>query len=86
MYLSGGVSNAEFVESLELAAEAGVKFNGVLCGRATWKDGIPVYQKSGIEAFRLWLREEGVKNISRVNQALQSATPWYGVYGVESAA
>jgi tagatose 1,6-diphosphate aldolase len=67
IYLSGGVSNAEFIESLELAAEAGVKFNGVLCGRATWKDGIPVYQKNGMEAFRLWLKEEGVRNILRVN-------------------
>ena len=86
IYLSGGVGNAEFVESLELAAEAGVQFNGVLCGRATWKDGIPAYQKNGMEVFRLWLKEEGVKNISRVNQALRSATPWYGVYSVESAA
>src|SRR5690242_8088610 len=29
IYLSAGVTNAEFTESLELAAEAGVKFNGV---------------------------------------------------------
>ena len=28
IYLSAGVSNAEFTESLELAAESGVKFNG----------------------------------------------------------
>src|SRR5579872_2887993 len=42
IYLSAGVSNAEFTETLELAAETGVKFNGVLCGRATWKDGIPI--------------------------------------------
>ena len=41
IYLSAGVSNAEFSETLELAGESGVKFNGVLCGRATWKDGIP---------------------------------------------
>src|SRR3982074_2506069 len=40
IYLSAGVSNAEFSETLELAGESGVKFNGVLCGRATWKDGI----------------------------------------------
>ena len=33
IYLSAGVSNAEFTEALELAAESGVKFNGVLCGR-----------------------------------------------------
>jgi tagatose 1,6-diphosphate aldolase len=86
IYLSGGVSNAEFVESLELAAETGVKFSGVLCGRATWKDGIPVYQKNGMEAFRLWLKEEGVRNILRVNQASRAATPWDGIYGVEFAA
>ena len=43
IFLSAGVSNAEFTESLEMAAESGVKFSGVLCGRATWKDGIPVY-------------------------------------------
>ena len=47
IYLSAGVSNAEFSETLELAGESGVKFNGVLCGRATWKDGIPVYAKQG---------------------------------------
>ena len=45
--LSAGVSNAEFSETLELAGESGVKFNGVLCGRATWKDGIPIYAKQG---------------------------------------
>src|SRR5271169_5975430 len=33
IYLSAGVSNAEFSETLELAGESGVKFNGVLCGR-----------------------------------------------------
>ena len=30
-----------------LIAESGVKYAGVLCGRATWKDGIPVYAKQG---------------------------------------
>ena len=43
IYLSAGVSNAEFTESLALAAESGVRYSGVLCGRATWKDGMPVY-------------------------------------------
>src|SRR5918996_741591 len=42
IYLSAGVSNAEFTESLELAADARTRFSGVLCGRATWKEGIPV--------------------------------------------
>jgi tagatose 1,6-diphosphate aldolase len=86
IYLSAGVSNAEFNESLALAAESGVKFNGVLCGRATWKDGIPVYGKQGAEAFRKWLQDEGVKNIENVNQSLKSATPWLSHYQVQEPA
>ena len=57
IYLSAGVSNAEFTEALELAGEAGTRFSGVLCGRATWKDGIAIYGKQGAEAFRKWLED-----------------------------
>jgi tagatose 1,6-diphosphate aldolase len=81
IYLSAGVSNAEFTESLELAAESGVKFAGVLCGRATWKDGIPVFAKQGAKAFEQWLRTEGVKNIENVNARLKAATPWHEMVG-----
>jgi tagatose 1,6-diphosphate aldolase len=84
IYLSAGVSNAEFTEGLETAAEAGVKFNGVLCGRATWKEGIPIYAKQGAEAFRKWLQNEGVKNINNVNEKLKAATPWFDMYGVQA--
>ena len=86
IYLSAGVSNDVFTETLELAAESGVKFNGVLCGRATWKDGIKVYAEKGGKAFEAWLKDEGVKNISNVNDALKAATPWYSIYGVQEAA
>ncbi|MGA2966930.1 MAG: tagatose 1,6-diphosphate aldolase [Terriglobales bacterium] len=82
IYLSAGVSNAEFSETLELAGESGVKFNGVLCGRATWKDGIPIYAKHGAEAFRKWLESEGVKNIHNVNDKLKAATSWHSIYEV----
>jgi len=85
IYLSAGVSNAEFTEALELAAEAGVKFNGVLCGRATWKEGIPVYAKQGADAFRKWLQSEGVKNINNVNERLKAATSWHSIYEAEPA-
>ena len=83
IYLSAGVSNAEFTESLEMAAEAGVKFNGVLCGRATWKDGIPIFAKDGAPAFRKWLQDQGVKNIENVNQRLKGATSWFPIYQAE---
>ena len=86
IYLSAGVSNPVFIETLELAAESGTKFNGVLCGRATWKDGIAVYAKQGEKAFRDWLESEGVKNIQNVNQALKAASPWYLKFGANSLA
>jgi len=76
IYLSAGVSNPVFIETLELAGESGVAFNGVLCGRATWKEGIPIYAKQGAEAFREWLNTVGVENINNVNTALAAATPW----------
>jgi tagatose 1,6-diphosphate aldolase len=84
IYLSAGVSNAEFTEALELAAEAGTRFSGVLCGRATWKDGIPIYAKQGADAFRQWLQNEGVKNIKNVNDHLKAAHPWFEFYGAKS--
>jgi tagatose 1,6-diphosphate aldolase len=86
IYLSAGVSNDTFNESLELAAEAGTNFSGVLCGRATWKDGIPVYAKQGLKAFEEWLGKQGVANINNVNQRLAAAKPWFTFYGVSSVA
>ena len=82
IYLSAGVSNAQFTESLKMASEAGTDYSGVLCGRATWKEGIPVYAKEGAKALEAWLEKEGVKNINAVNESIRSATPWYAKMGV----
>ncbi|MBS1830223.1 MAG: tagatose 1,6-diphosphate aldolase [Acidobacteria bacterium] len=84
IYLSAGVSNDQFTESLRMAAEAGTDFSGVLCGRATWKEGIPVYAKSGAKALEDWLSVEGVKNINAVNNALKPAKPWYAKLGLSN--
>jgi len=86
IYLSAGVNNDVFAETLELAAESGVNFSGVLCGRATWKDGIPVYAKHGAKALEDWLNQEGVRNISNVNDRLKAAKPWFNFYGASSMA
>jgi len=85
IYLSAGVSNAEFTEGLALAAESGVRYSGVLCGRATWKDGMAVFAKEGSAAFRAWLETKGVENIKNVNEAIKPASPWFAVYGASSA-
>jgi tagatose 1,6-diphosphate aldolase len=85
IYLSAGVSNAQFVESLSMAKEAGTDFSGVLCGRATWKEGMPIYATKGVKALEDWLSTEGVKNINAVNAALKGATPWTKKMGVAAA-
>ncbi|RPJ60267.1 MAG: tagatose 1,6-diphosphate aldolase [Acidobacteria bacterium] len=83
IYLSAGVSNAQFLESIELALEADVKFAGVLCGRATWKEGIPVYAEKGVAALEDWLSEQGVQNIEALNQLLKNAHSWKEFYEPE---
>jgi tagatose 1,6-diphosphate aldolase len=82
IYLSAGVDDDVFRESLIMAGEAGVPFAGVLCGRATWKEGIPVYAKRGAKALEEWLADRGVKNIETLNEVLKEyAKPWYAAYG-----
>ncbi|MEO5923735.1 MAG: tagatose 1,6-diphosphate aldolase [Bryobacteraceae bacterium] len=83
IYLSAGVGNAQFVESLNMATEAGTDYSGVLCGRATWKDGMPIYGTKGIKALEDWLSTEGVKNINAVNAALSGAVPWTKKMGIK---
>jgi tagatose 1,6-diphosphate aldolase len=76
IYLSAGVSAPQFREQLNLAAEAGARYSGVLCGRATWQDGVPVYAKQGRKALEQWLQSDGVANIQAVNECLASAKSW----------
>ncbi len=82
IYLSAGVSNEVFLETLEMAADAGTSFAGVLCGRATWQNGIPVYGTQGYDALVTWLEGEGVANIEALNEVLaKGAKPWWQAYG-----
>jgi tagatose 1,6-diphosphate aldolase len=82
IYLSAGVTDEIFRETLELAAEAGTNFSGVLCGRATWQDAIPIYAKEGAEALERWLEDRGVQNITMLNEVLATgAKPWWVSYG-----
>jgi tagatose 1,6-diphosphate aldolase len=82
IYLSAGVTDEVFRETLELAAEADMPFSGVLCGRATWQDGIPEYGKGGTKALRDWLKGRGMQNIQALNNILvKCARSWWDFYG-----
>lgn len=77
IYLSGGVTNDQFVETLHFAKESQSKFCGVLCGRATWKAGIEAFAKDGEDAFRYWLQTAGMANLNKIKEAItECATPW----------
>jgi tagatose 1,6-diphosphate aldolase len=82
IYLSAGSSDEVFCDMLELAAEAGVRYSGVLCGRATWQDAIAIYANQGTSALEGWLADRGKQNIQVLNDVLaRSATAWWSVYG-----
>jgi tagatose 1,6-diphosphate aldolase len=84
VYLSAGVTSAGFLETLELAVESGVKFHGVLGGRATWQDGAPVYVRHGAGALEEWLNTVGAQNVKNVNKVLESARPWYEALSMQA--
>ena len=82
IYLSAGVTDDVFRDTLELAAAANTPFSGVLCGRATWQDAVPVYAREGEAALEAWLEDRGVKNVEALNAVLaKGAKPWWDFYG-----
>lgn len=70
IFLSGGVSADLFKETLKFAKEAGSTFNGVLCGRATWRGAVDVFGKSAEDA-KEWLNTEGKDNIVTLNEVIK---------------
>ncbi|MBY7144553.1 tagatose 1,6-diphosphate aldolase [Virgibacillus sp. NKC19-3] len=77
IYLSGGVTNDQFIETLYFAKEAGAKFSGSLCGRAIWKDGVESFASEGSNAYYQWLHTTGVDNLRKVQAAIKkTSTPW----------
>jgi tagatose 1,6-diphosphate aldolase len=79
IYLSAGASASEFQESLRLAAKAGVRFSGVLCGRATWQGGVAHYAERGKQGLIDWLKTKGVANIRSLNDCLAAAMGWQAI-------
>lgn len=85
IYLSAGVNNDVFLDQLSMAGESGAAYSGVLCGRATWKEGIPVYAQQGATSLEQWLAGEGLRNLRRVNNAIKTAHPWWEKLGLTGA-
>lgn len=82
IYLSAGVNAPQFRESLRLANDSGAEWHGVLCGRATWQEGIKEYAKEGVQGLREWLEDGGADNITRMNEIIETgAKPWHQAYG-----
>ena len=78
IFLSAGVSAQMFQDTLRFAKEAGSTFNGVLCGRATWKNGVQPFIEGGEAAAREWLETEGKENIESLNQVVaETASSWH---------
>lgn len=78
VFLSGGARDEVFLEGLALAGEAGARFAGVACGRATWQDAVAIYAQQGAAALEAWLAEEGVRRVLAINDVLAAhATPWW---------
>lgn len=77
IFLSAGVSAELFQETVRFAKEAGSTFNGVLCGRATWKDSVAIFGGQGVDAMRDWMGTTGRKNIEDLSVAVKEcASPW----------
>lgn len=76
IFLSAGVSAELFQQTLFFAKESGSSFNGVLCGRATWANGVEQFVKGGEQAAIKWLETQGRANIETLNAVLaKTATP-----------
>ena len=75
IFLSAGVTPQLFQDTLMFAKEAGSRFNGVLCGRATWAGSTEHFKEQGKNAAEQWLKTDGVNNITKLNAVLkQTAT------------
>lgn len=78
IFLSAGVSAELFQETLRFAKQSGSTFNGVLCGRATWANGVEPFVKENKEKAITWLSEQGRQNIIELNEVLkETATSVY---------
>lgn len=66
IFLSGGVPTDMFIDTLRFAHDAGSNFNGILGGRAIWKESIDVFVNAGEAAATEWMQTKGKENILNI--------------------
>ena len=71
--LSAGVDIEEFIENVKISSAHGA--SGFLCGRAIWKDAVPLYPDE--DAVTKFLLGEASVNFENSNAAVSNATPWF---------
>jgi tagatose 1,6-diphosphate aldolase len=70
VFLSAGVPFDQFEASLTLARAAGAQFDGFMCGRALWSEGVGIFGAEGEEALTDWLMTTGRARLSRLISAV----------------
>lgn len=80
IFLSAGVSAELFQDTIKFAGESDSTFNGVLCGRATWKGSTSVFLAEEDENYpktKEWLKTQGKDNIEALNHVVNAyAKSW----------
>jgi len=72
IFLSGGVPFDQLIECLEFAGASGSRFNGVLCGRSIWSEGIAVFAQHGEQALLEWLARTALPRLQRLGQVVDA--------------
>lgn len=80
IFLSAGVSAKMFQDTIEFAGNADSTFNGVLCGRATWKNSTDIFlaeEDTDYPETKEWLKTQGKANIEELNAVVDKyAKSW----------
>ena len=87
IYLSAGVEQRSVCRIAEYGCRSRRRIiQACFAAAPRGKNGVPVYAKQGVKALEDWLNDEGVKNITAVNNALKGAKPWQTKYGAAAVA
>ena len=73
VFLSAGVPFDRFEAALLLARASGARFDGFMCGRALWSEGVAVFGDRGEAALTDWLMTTGRARLARLVAAMEDS-------------